>query len=56
MSIFDIQKYIPEFFWKIAQIGRILKNSENGLKLSYARKNPIFDQKTCPIQDRLYLG
>ena len=32
-----------------------LPNSENGLKFSYARKNPIFDQKTCPIQDRLFL-
>ena len=31
-------------------------NSENGLKFSYARKNPIFDQKTCPIQNRLFLG
>ena len=33
-----------------------LPNSENGLKFSYARKNPIFDQKTRSIQDRLFFG
>ena len=34
----------------------MLPTSENGLKFEYARKNPFFDQKACPIHDTLLLG
>ena len=33
----------------------ILQTSENGLTFQYARKNPFFDQMTCPRRGRLFL-
>ena len=53
MSIFDIQKYIPNFFLKNCPKW---PNSEKGLKLAYARKIPFFDWKTSFIYEKTHFG
>ena len=32
-----------------------LQTLENGLNFQYARKNPLFDQKTCPARGNFFL-